>query len=212
MEGVGIHWDAVQPEVADVFRRVSSALRDSDFYLAGGTALALRFGHRESVDLDLFSPSFTVVEDLQAVLCGALPSFTVTSTAPRTLYGIVEGVQVSFFGYAYPALVPSAPPASGLLPLASIPDIAAMKLAAIASRGSRKDFVDLWFILEGQMSLEQALDAFRRKYDMVDLGHVVRALVYFDDANDEPELRMLRPVPWGDVKESLRRSVARLME
>ena len=119
-----------------------------------------------------------------------------TSTAPRTLYAVVGGVQVSFFGYGYPTLLAPDEPAPGLLPLASIPDIAAMKLAAIASRGSRKDFVDLWFLLEDHMSLGQALDAFRQKYEMADLGHVVRALVYFDDADSEPELRIgaTRPV------------------
>jgi hypothetical protein len=211
LAGVDIHWDAVGHAVAEAFRQVSAALADSDFYLAEGTALALRLGHRESVDLDLFSPSFSAVDDLRATLGGALPSLAVTSTAPRTLYTLVEGVQASFFGYGYPTLAPPETPGPGLLPLASIPDIAAMKLAAIASRGSRKAFVDLAFILKDHMSLEEALAAFREKYAMTDPGHVVRALVYFDDAEIEPDLRMLRSAPWAEVKESLRQSVEALL-
>lgn len=205
------YWKALPPAVAEAFRRVSTTLSGTDFYLAGGTALALRLGHRESDDLDLFSSQLEDVSGLQARLLGALPDLAVTSTAPRTLYALVGGVQVSFFGYRYPALACADEPAPGVLPLAGVADIAAMKLAAIASRGSRKDFVGLWFILQQGITLEQTLDWFRRKYAMTDLGHVVRALVYFDDADAQPELRMLRPAEWVDVKDSLRRAVERLL-
>lgn len=204
-------WEAVQPAVIEVFRGVSTACRGTGFYLADGTALALRLGHRESVDLDFFSSDFEDVDHLKATLSGVLPDPVVTLAASRTLHALASGVQISFFGYRYPALVPPDEPAPGLLPLAGVADIAAMKLAAIASRGSRKDFVDLWFILDQGTSIEQALDWFRRKYPMTDIGHVVRALVYFDDADLEPELRMLRPGKWSDVKRSLRCSVERLL-
>lgn len=206
------HWTAIPPAVAEALRRVSAALPGTDFYLAGGTALALRLGHRESDDLDFFSSQLEGVDGLQAALVAAIPDLAVTSTAPRTLYSLVGGVQVSFFGYCYPALARPDDPASGVLPLAGVADIAAMKLAEIASRGSRKDFVDLWFILQQGITLEQTLDWFRRKYAMTDLGHVVRALVYFDDADAQPELRLLRPAAWVDVKGSLRRAVERLLD
>ncbi|HPC84147.1 MAG TPA: nucleotidyl transferase AbiEii/AbiGii toxin family protein [Thermoanaerobaculaceae bacterium] len=205
------HWKAIAPAVAEAFRRVSTVLSGTDFYLAGGTALALRLGHRESDDLDFFSAQLEDVSGLQARLLDALPDLAVTSVAPRTLNSLVGGVQVSFFGYRYPPLARADEPAPGVLPLAGVADIAAMKLAAIASRGSRKDFVDLWFLLQQGISLEQALDWFRRKYAMTDFGHVVRALVYFDDADEEPELRMLRPAAWADIKNSLRRAVERLV-
>lgn len=208
---VTIHWNAVPPAVAAAYRQVSEALSGTDFYLAGGTALALRLGHRRSDDLDLFSFQLDDTGPLQARLLAVFPDLTVTSVAPRTLYASLARVQVSFFGYRYPALAAPDVPAPDLLPLASVADIAAMKLAAIASRGSRKDFVDLWFILDQGHTLEQTLDWFRQKYAMADVGHVVRALVYFDDAEQEPELRMLRPAPWAEVKGSLRRAVERLL-
>lgn len=205
------HWEAVPPAVAEVYRRVSAALPGTDFYLAGGTALALRLGHRESDDLDFFSSQLQEVEGLQGRLRDFLPELVVTSLAPRTLYGSVGGVQVSFFGYRYPVLALPEELAPELLPIAGFADIAAMKLAAIASRGSRKDFVDLWFILQQGISLEQSLEWFRQKYEMSDIGHVVRALVYFDDADEEPELRMLCAASWSEVKGFFRRAVERLL-
>ena len=197
-------WSAVPPEVATAFRTVSAALSDSDFYLAGGTGLALRIGHRFSVDLDLFSPTLSNVDPLIALVLKVAPGFAVTSTAPRTLYGTLEGVQVSFFGYAYPCLESPERLEPGLLPIATIEDIAAMKLAAIASRGSRKDFVDLWFLIRGGLPLAEAVRLFERKYAAIDVGHVVRSLTYFDDAELEPELRMLRPASWARVKDDMR--------
>ncbi len=211
MERLTLQWSAVPPEVAAAFRSVSSALADSDFYLAGGTALALRIGHRLSVDLDLFSPTLDAVEPLLTTLRASLPGLVITSTAPRTLEGALDGVEVSFFGYAFPCLRPPQRPAPDLLPLAAVEDIGAMKLAAIASRGSRKDFVDLWFMVKGGLSLAVALDLFTQKYAAVDVGHVVRSLAYFDDAEREPELRLLRPAPWPEVKSDLRAWVEDLL-
>lgn len=211
MAGLTPHWDAVPREVAATLRRLSPALANTDFYLAGGTALALRIGHRLSVDLDLFSPTLNAVEPLLESVRAALPGFVVTSTAPRTLEGTLDGVEVSFFGYTYRCVRPPQRPAADLLPLASVEDIAAMKLAAIASRGSRKDFVDLWFMVNGGLPLAATLDLFTRKYAAIDVGHVVRSLTYFDDAEREPELRLLRPAPWPEVKNDLRAWVEELL-
>ncbi|MEW5878051.1 MAG: nucleotidyl transferase AbiEii/AbiGii toxin family protein [Acidobacteriota bacterium] len=205
------HWEALPAAVLEALRRVSAALEGTDFYLAGGTALALRLGHRLSDDLDFFSSQFEDVDELRAGLQKFLPDLTVTSVAPRTLYGLLSGVQLSFFGYRYPLLAAPEKLAPELLPVASVADIAAMKLAAVASRGSRKDFVDLWFVLQQGIALPELLEWFQQKYQATDIGHVVRALVYFDDAEEEPELRMLQPAPWTEVKAFLRAAVERLL-
>ncbi len=131
--------------------------------------------------------------------------------APGTLYIDVGGVQASLFAYRYPQLSPLIRPPDDLLPLAHSDDIAAMKLAAITSRGSRKDFVDLWFLIHEQPPLQRCLDLFRRKYDSRDIGHVVRSLTYFDDANTEPELRMLVEAPWDEIKIDFLRWVGELL-
>jgi hypothetical protein len=97
-----------------------------------------------------------------------------------------------------------------LVPLASEDDIAAMKLAAVSARGSRKDFIDLWVLITRHRTLEEYLGAFKGKYKRYDVGHVVRSLVYFDDADAEPPLRLLVPVDWTQVKDDFRRWVGGL--
>lgn len=211
MAGLSLRWEATEPAVADTYRKVSAAASDGDFYLAGGTALALQEGHRVSADLDLMSPSFTDPERLVQHLRDRELGFETTMTAPRTLYVRVDRVQVSFFGYEYPQLEPVLEPGNGLLPLAHRDDIAAMKLAAIASRGSRKDFVDLWVLISRHRPLEAYLELYRRKFATRDVGHVVRSLTYFEDAEQEPELRMLMPLNWEEVKRDLLRAVGGLL-
>lgn len=131
-----------------------------------------------------------------------------TAAAPRTVEAAVGGVQASFFGHSYPLLRPLVRAETDLLPLASPDDIAAMKLAAIASRGNRRDFIDLWVILRSGRTLPEVLDLFSRKSATRDQGHVLRSLVYFDDADLDPPLRLLVELDWEQIKTGLRPAVA----
>jgi hypothetical protein len=187
----------------NVLKSISTTLSGTDFYLAGGTALALLEGHRVSADLDLFSPSFDDPEAAQMMLEKAHPDAVMTSISPRTLYLRIQGTTVSLFGYSYPLVAPPLRPDGSLLPLASREDIAAMKLAAIASRGSRKDFIDLWLLATRYWPLSECLELYRKKYSARDIGHVVRSLTYFDDADEEPPLRLLIDVDWEEIKRDL---------
>lgn len=207
-----LHWQAAAAAMQDAFRALSGALLESDFYLAGGTALALLDGHRVSVDLDLFSPSFEDPEAVHAMLEKVVPDLVLTSISPRTLFLTVAGTAVSLFGYSYPLVAPLLRPDPGLLPIASREDIAAMKLAAIASRGSRKDFVDLWLLTTRHGSLSEYLARYRQKFATRDIGHVVRSLTFFDDADGEPPLKLLIDVSWGDIKAELAARVDELIE
>lgn len=200
MARVAPRWDCAEPELVMVFRTISRVLLETDFYLAGGTALALQEAHRISVDLDFMSATFSDPEDLIHGFRGAGLDFEITMTSSRTLYITSGGVHVSFFGYDYPQLEEPLHCGEDLLPLAHTDDIAAMKLVAIASRGSRKDFVDLWLLVSRRRSLPAYLDLFRKKYRTRDTGHVIRSLSYFDDADEEPELRMLINLDWERVK------------
>jgi predicted nucleotidyltransferase component of viral defense system len=195
-----LHWDAAPGGMRNVLTSISKTLSETDFYLAGGTALALLEGHRVSVDLDLFSPSFDDPEAVQMTLEKVHPDAVMTSMSPRTLYLQVQDTQVSLFGYSYPLVASLLRPDDSLLPLASREDIAAMKLAAIASRGSRKDFIDLWLLATRYWPLSDCLELYRKKYAARDIGHVVRSLTYFDDADEEPPLRLLIDVDWEEIK------------
>lgn len=211
MASLKLRWEATEPDLAEVFRTLSSVLPDSGFYLAGGTGLALQEGHRISIDLDLMSRTFSDPESLIDTLRRSSVVFEVTSTSARTLYVTTQRVQVSFFEYDYPQLQPVLDPGEGLLPLAHRDDIAAMKLAAIASRGSRKDFIDLWLLVSRHRSLREYLDCFRAKFEMRDIGHVVRSLSFFDDADEEPQPRMLLDLQWDRVKKDLLTWVSELL-
>lgn len=124
---------------------------------------------------------------------------TILSTAPETLYVSTRGIRVSFIGSSYGLLGPPLHPGGTRVPLASLDDIAAMKLAAVASRGSRKDFVDLWVLVTRQRSLEEYLALYEKKY-RADTGHLLRSLIFFDDAEHEPPLRLLADISWSQVK------------
>jgi hypothetical protein len=207
-----VHWEAAPEGMLDVLRLISTALSGTDFYLAGGTALALLEGHRVSMDLDLFSSSFDDPEAMHVILAAALPETVMTSISPRTLYLQVQGTTVSLFGYSYPLVASLLRPDDSLLPLASREDIVAMKLAAIASRGSRKDFIDLWLLMTRYWSLSECLELYRKKFAARDIGHVVRSLTYFDDADEEPPLRLLIDVDWEEIKRDLVARVSELLE
>ena len=212
MARMTLHWQAAPAGMADLLRTLSSTLATTDFYLAGGTALALLEGHRISVDLDFFSPSFDRPDNVLAILEREHPTARTTLVAPRTLYLEIGGIVVSFFGYGYPIVAAHLEPDPELLAFASREDIAAMKLAAIASRGSRKDFVDLWWLLKRYWPLAEGLEFFQAKFATRDIGHVVRSLVYFDDADSEPPLRLLADIDWKTVKRDLRTWVAPLVD
>jgi hypothetical protein len=173
-----------------------------DFYLAGGTALALRLGHRISLDLDLFSASNKLEgDDRQAVLdalhvSGAL---RIKAVKDGACHLDLEGTPVSLFHYACP-LVGRLQTWRGLR-LASLEDIAAMKLSAVLGRGSKKAFIDLHELCR-RPGLDRVMKAAARKFPLhADFPlQAARALVYFEDAEKEPMPRMLRPVTWDQIK------------
>ena len=102
---------------------------------------------------------------------------------------------------AYPLLQPTEHLPGFALPLASIADLMCMKLSAIAGRGARRDFWGLHALLQSSgIGLEKALELYSEKYPVDDLGHVLKSLVYFADAEQEPMPQALSPTRWNDVK------------
>lgn len=180
------------------------------FYLAGGTALALHLGHRRSRDFDFFSAAQFLPQDLLSRLRAAGEP-TVLQEASGTLSVMLGGVPTSFFHYDYPLLRPPVKSPWGL-PLADPQDIAAMKLSALAGRGSRKDFVDLYVYARRLAPLEEALACFREKYRgiTVDPYHLLRSLTYFEDAEAEAMPEVLGGPTWDEVKAFFRAEATRL--
>jgi len=181
--------------------RVLKALPDSItevFYLAGGTGLALQIGHRVSNDFDFFSESDFNNEFLKSSLRG-IGKFSLFQDAKGTLEGVVENTRISFFQYKYPLVEEWVSYED--VHLASIEDISLMKLSALSSRGSRRDFIDLYCIKD-KMCWKTLVHRFEIKYrdSGYNLYHMLKSLAYFDDAEDEPMPKMIRPCDWDEVK------------
>jgi len=200
------HWKSLTLATQDAFHLVNELELIKDFYLAGGTGLALHFGHRFSVDLDFFSDDTNAVGPNQRSALRTVlddPSLEITYDQDSTLVVVWRGVGISFFRLnLYPLVKPTF--LVNKVRLASVEEIGAMKLAAIINRGTRKDMVDLYFILQ-QVSLDSIFQVAAIKYSKVRSFPVsaVRALSYFDDAESLPMPQMIDKTPWSKMKKFL---------
>jgi len=177
--------------------------------LAGGTALALQLGHRVSHDLDFFRAEPFDAEALLHRLAG-LGRVTVQGRAAETLHVTLDRLRLSYLRAQAPLLFPGTPYRD--LVLADPRDIAVMKVIAIGGRGSRKDFVDLYFYLRGGGTLQAVFGMMQRRFPRLDHNeyHLLRSLVYFDDAETEPMPRLIRRVGWREIKAAIVAEVRRL--
>jgi hypothetical protein len=167
--------------------------------LAGGTGLALQLGHRVSVDFDFFRTDPFSPDQLFHCL-RKIATVEVLQEDDHTLTAIVADAKVSFFKVPDEFLFPTIP--YSFFEIADQRDIALMKLAAISGRGSRKDFVDLYTILRGDLSLEECFGWLPDKYGRgrYNSYHILKSLTYFDDAEREPMPHMLEPFHWDKCK------------
>ena len=204
---VRLHREALGRSQRSLLPRLAPLARQHGFYLAGGTALALQLGHRRSVDFDWFRED-PIDDPLRLAADLRTPDFRFETDRVEkgTLHGRASGVRVSFLEYGYPLLRPLRE-VEGLR-LAGLEDIAAMKLAAVAQRGSKKDFVDV-FALGRHFGLGDMLGFYGKKYGVEDVGHVLVALAYFDDADRERTPMLLQRQSWPDVKTAIRGWLAR---
>ena len=167
-----------------------------DLRLVGGTALALQIGHRNSVDIDLFGRhelnelmmSHTLRRFEQSQKLGGSQSIQVF---------LIEDIKVDFVNYPYPWIKP--PIVEDNIRMAAPEDIAAMKIAAITQRGSRKDFIDLYFLLQ-QFSLTEIMNFYKEKITDGNEWLALRSIPYFKDADQQPTPTLFRDIAWGDVK------------
>ncbi len=195
------HGNVLPTVQREALATLGACARRAGFHLAGGTAVAIHLGHRQSIDLDWFTPS-ALDEPLALAerLRSEAPGLQTTSIAPGTLQAQILGVRCSFLSYRYPLLRPTASWPEFSCDLASIEDLACMKLSAVAQRGARKDFLDVYAIGRHGLRLGQMIGLYQEKYGIRDVGHVLAGLSYTDDAEREPMPVMLVPVDWPEVK------------
>lgn len=167
--------------------------------LAGGTGLALRMGHRISVDFDFFRTAGMDIRALHETFSQIGPYETLQDSK-NTLTVLFSEVKLSFFQIKDPFLFPSEP--YRFFSIADRKDIALMKLVAIANRGSRKDFIDLYTILRSGPILQDYFDLLPKKYgsERINIYHILKSLTFFEDAEEEPMPEMLEPFNWKECK------------
>ena len=164
--------------------------------LVGGTALALQLGHRKSIDLDFFGTVDCEAEYLRESIAG-MASLNNLKESPHIHIYIVDGIKVDIVNYKYPWL-DDVVLEQGLR-LASVSDIAAMKITAIIGRGTKKDFIDIAFLLH-HFSLEEILHFYAAKYNDSSVFMAMKSLAYFDDAEADPMPDMFVNQSWQQVK------------
>lgn len=197
-----MHWD-----ILDKSRKklVSEFRFLKDFYLAGGTALALQLGHRTSVDFDFYSEKQFNELPFEGLVVQSLPGFKVTQRAAGTLIGQAGKVDLSFFYYPYPLI--HALEKSEYFDIASIADIACMKLIAISQRGLRRDFIDLFVICQ-TTPLAEVFHWAKLKYPQFDPHICLKGIVYFEDAETDESGRGMalhKPVAWKKIRSYFQR-------
>lgn len=192
--------EAIDAKTRQVLGKVKNTGALDNFYLAGGTALSLILGHRKSIDLDFFSSHFPKPEILLSKLISFNPKIIGQDKGTLDLY--IDDVKVSFLEYKYP-LIGNFLDFEGVK-IASLEDIACMKLSAISSRGTKKDFIDLYFILK-KLGFKKLILLFKEKFEGIDyqMAHILKSLVYFEDANKDPDPVFLVDLDWLKTKKFL---------
>ncbi|ADB36596.1 Domain of unknown function DUF1814 [Spirosoma linguale DSM 74] len=199
----------VEPPTLELLKRLMQQPFLAPFALAGGTNLALQFGHRLSVDLDLFTTQSFSAEDLFEELLVNFPTVIKIDEARNTLSLFLEGVKVDLLAHRYPLLSPFTEEFG--IRFWSIQDVIAMKLGAISGRGAKKDFWDIAELLD-HFSLSDMLHFFVTKYPNSDPGYVVRSLTYFEDAEPQADpISLNTAIKWPDVKKRVLQAVKELV-
>lgn len=197
-----LRWETLGSERKAFLSRLLSSMPIPGSYLAGGTALALILGHRESLDFDWFSPE-EFDPDVLIRRLSQLGKIVVSDVQRGTFHGLLDGVRLTWLYYPNPLLDDfiQAEEMPGLK-LASLLDIGLMKWTAVSQRGARKDFIDLYMICHNQHSLDTMAELVPTKYPGVDVNlyHMIKSLSYFDDAEREPMPRMLIQLSWPEIK------------
>lgn len=188
-------------------------IKEGGWYLAGGTALALQANHRKSFDLDFFSieRKFDTKKVLEKFSNNQ--DWKTSFDEENTVYGELYGAKVSFI--AYPFFVPDAEFIKfGTINILSARDIAVMKIIAISQRGRKRDFFDLYWCVKNIEPLEETIKRLKKQYPSVahDYYHILKSLVYFEDAKTDPDLEINFKAGWPEVKKYFAKEVTQTMK
>lgn len=201
-----LHTQTVDGSTLELLRSLQQKEYLNDFFLVGGTALALYYGHRKSIDIDLFTnQAFDASWLLEQIQQDYPIQLQLTST--NTIKGSIKNVKVDLIAHRYQLL--KEPLVFDDIRILSEIDLIAMKLNAISISGQRsKDFVDIFFALE-RHSIAQMINAYQKKYGQQGDMHVLKSMIYFDevDMSDWPILTKSPDLKWDTVKSKIEKKV-----
>ncbi|MBK5271037.1 MAG: nucleotidyl transferase AbiEii/AbiGii toxin family protein [Bacteroidia bacterium] len=207
-----LHFETVEPRAFSVLKQLMGIPDLKDFSLVGGTALSLCYGHRKSVDLDLFSTQLfdnpNIVRSLENKFKA---SFVNRSTNPRFgIFGFVNEVKVDLIHHPHPLIRPEQNIEN--IRMFSIEDIIAMKVQAILGRGKKKDFWDIAELLQ-HFSIADFIQFHKEKYATQNLLITVpQAITYFADAEESEDPISLKKQTWDSVKEFINSKVSEYLK
>lgn len=196
----------VVPELMELLKKIMSENLFSDFILVGGTSLSLQMGHRNSIDIDLFGNS-EINFELFIEKLSEYGDVKVAQSTKNILITKINDVKVDFVNYKYPLLTDCL--YTDNIRMLSTKDIAAMKLNAIAGRGSKKDFIDLYFLLN-EFSLREILSFYEEKFSDGSVFMVQKSLTYFEDADFQLQPKMFLDFNWETCKQKIIEEVLKL--
>jgi len=198
-----LHFKTIEPATLGLLKSLMElpALRETR--LVGGTSLALQIGHRQSIDLDLFGNLIGEENDLKEQIF-SLGEIVIIKNIPNIHIWMVNGIKVDVVRYPFPWIGEMI--SLDNLRLAGLKDIAAMKLAAVTGRGSKKDFIDIFFLLK-RFSLKEMVQWYSEKYKDASLFLVLKSLAYFVDADSDDEPVMVKRIVWKEIKNSIDKEV-----
>lgn len=201
-----LSFQTIDPNTLELLKTLAQAPILSNMRLVGGTALALQYGHRRSVDLDFFGQTTESVEELSDALKEYTGGLTLLSASKTIRVYKIRDVKVDIVNYNYP-WIDEALKEEGLM-LASPKDIAAMKVNAVMGRGTKKDFIDIYFLLQ-HYSFEQLMRFYLEKYADGTVYRALMSMTYFGDADPQPMPYMFVNVTWESIKEKILLEVER---
>lgn len=190
--------DILSPPAKNLLQKLKPENFPTSTYLGGGTAVALYLGHRRSEDLDFFTSDDFREDQWQQELEKQL-DFKTIQKDKRSLIGSVGKVKLSLLGYRYKLIGKKEKMYN--LELASLQDLAAMKLSTVVSRGTKRDLIDIYFLGQ-KYSLGELFAFYQEKYGNLDEAEIAikKGLVYFEEADEDEMPEMLSPIDWKQVK------------
>lgn len=198
-----LSYRTVEPNTLELLKRLMAAECLSGTRLVGGTGLALQYGHRMSVDIDLFGETEEDDEAVKEILRQS-GQLTILKASKNIKIYAIDRIKVDIIHYSYPWIAPCIEEDG--IRLASPQDIAAMKVNAIEGRGTKKDFIDMYNLLQ-HYTLEEILSFYRQKYPENSIFRALMSLSYFEDADAQLMPKMFIQTTWEEMKANIRKQV-----